>query len=130
MSAGILIVDDEAPIVSVLSTTLRARGHRVRSAETAQDALLALTEEVADVILLDINLPDLTGWEFLRRLSPADRQRIPVIVFSASPLAPSRVEEFRPAGVLTKPFPIDALLRLVDDVVRPTGAGDAEQAGD
>lgn len=116
MSVEILLVDDEAPIVSVLSTTLRAHGYHVRAAETAQDALLALTEQVPDVILLDINLPDLTGWEFLRRLSPADRERVPVIVFSASPLAPSRVEEFRPAGVLTKPFPIDALLGLVDEV--------------
>lgn len=131
MSAEILLVDDEAPIVSVLSTTLRAHGHRVRTAETAQDALLALTEEVPGVILLDINLPDLTGWEFLRRLSPADRARVPIIVFSASPLAPSRVEEFRPAGVLTKPFPIDALLRLVDEVVRkPARTGDSDQLHD
>jgi hypothetical protein len=37
-------------------------------------------------------------------------------VLSASPLAPQRVEEFKPAGVLIKPFPIDALLRLVQDV--------------
>ena len=121
MTAGILLVDDEAPIVVVLSTTLRARGHRVRSADSAEHALLALAEEVPDVILLDINLPDLTGWEFLRRLSPADRDRIPVIVFSASPLAPGRVAEFRPAGVLPKPFPMDALLRLIDDVTRKTG---------
>jgi len=111
----VLLVDDEPPIVMVLATTLRAHGHSVRTADTAQDALLALTEEVPDLMLLDISLPDLTGWELLRRLSPSDRQRIPVIVFSASPLAPSRVEEFKPAAVLTKPFPVDALLRLVND---------------
>lgn len=116
MSTRILLVDDELPIVTVLSTTLRAHGHQVRTATTAQDAMLALTEEVPDVMLLDINLPDLTGWELLRRLSPLDRERVPVIVFSASPLAPSRVEAFKPAGVLTKPFPVDALLRLIDEV--------------
>jgi DNA-binding response OmpR family regulator len=118
MSARVLLVDDEPPIVTVLATTLRAHGHEVRTAGSAEDALLALTEEVPDVMLLDINLPDLTGWELLRRLSPVDRQRVPVIVFSASPLAPSRVDEFKPAGVLTKPFPVDALLRLIDDVTR------------
>lgn len=115
MSAHVLLVDDEAPIVAVLSTTLRAHGHEVTTAMTARDALLALTESVPDVMLLDINLPDLTGWELLRRLSPADRERIPVVVFSASPLAPSRVEEFKPAGVLVKPFPIDAVLRLLNE---------------
>lgn len=112
----VLLVDDEPAIVAVLSTTLRAHGCAVRTAASAQDAMLALAEEVPDVMLLDINLPDLTGWELLRRLAPRDRERVPVIVFSASPLAPSRVEEFHPAGVLTKPFPVDALLRLVREV--------------
>jgi two-component system KDP operon response regulator KdpE len=109
-------VDDESAIVNVLSTTLRAHGYDVRTAASANDAILALTESVPDVMLLDINLPDLTGWELLRRLSPLDRVRVPVVVFSASPLAPSRVEEFKPAGVLLKPFPMHALLRLVRDV--------------
>jgi DNA-binding response OmpR family regulator len=116
MSARVLLIDDEPAITAVLATSLRASGHSVRVAATAQDALLALTEETPDVMLLDVNLPDLTGWELLRRISPLDRERIPVVVFSAAPLAPSRVEEFRPLGVLTKPFPIDALLRLIDDV--------------
>ncbi|MGD9932425.1 MAG: response regulator [Dehalococcoidia bacterium] len=123
MSARVLLVDDEPPIVVVLATTLRAHGYQVRTAETAQDALLALAEEIPDVMLLDINLSDLTGWELLRRLSPVDRQRVPVIVFSASPLAPSRVEEFKPSGVLTKPFPVDALLRLLEET---TGARSSE----
>lgn len=112
---SILLVDDEAPIAEVLSRTLRARGFIVRVAMTGKDALFALTEAVPDVLLLDINLPDLTGWEVLRRLSPVDRVRVPIIVFSASPLAPSRVEEFRPAGVLIKPFPVDALVRLIEE---------------
>jgi DNA-binding response OmpR family regulator len=124
VSAKVLLVDDEPPIVVVLATTLRAHGYEVRTAGTAQDAMLALTEEVPDVMLLDINLPDLTGWELLRRLSPLDRRRVPVIVFSASPLAPSRIQEFKPAGVLTKPFPVDALLRLLEETtVARTGEG-------
>jgi DNA-binding response OmpR family regulator len=120
----VLLVDDEPPIMAVLATTLRAHGYQVRTAETAQDALLALTEEVPDVMLLDINLPDLTGWELLRRLSPRDRQRVPVIVFSASPLAPSRIQEFKPAGVLTKPFPVDALIRLLEETTRASTSGE------
>lgn len=112
----ILLVDDEDTIVEVLSRALRAHGHSVRTARTGKDGLLALTEEIPDVMLLDISLPDITGWEVLRRLSQTDRERVPIIVFSASPLAPSRVQQFKPAGVLTKPFPIEALSRLVEQV--------------
>lgn len=129
MNAEILLVDDERPILTVLSTALRAHGHTVRTAETAQEALGAFREQAPDVMLLDISLPDLTGWELLRRLTPAERDRTPLIVFSASPLARTRVEEFKPAGVLTKPFPIDALLRLVDEVAsRPVGSPTAGRA--
>lgn len=116
MSTRILLVDDEPAIAEVLARNLRARGNEVRVAVNGKDALFALTEAVPDVLVIDINLPDLTGWEVLRRLAPRDRERVPVIVFSASPLAPSRVQEFKPAGVLIKPFPVEALVRLVAEV--------------
>lgn len=128
MSPSLLLVDDEPPIVETLSLALRAKGYRVRSVETGVDALLALTEEVPSAILLDINLPDLTGWEVLRRMSPADRERVPVIVFSASPLAPSRLREFHPEGVLLKPFPIDALERLLAEVTSNTDTKGEQRA--
>ena len=120
----VLIVDDEPWIARTLGTTLTKKGYDVTSAASGKDALYALSEAIPDVMLLDISLPDITGWEVLRRLSPADRERVPVVVFSASPLARSRIDEFRPAGVLVKPFPIDALERLLDEV---TG-GAARQA--
>lgn len=124
--SSLLLVDDEAPIADVLARSLRARGHVVRVVYTGLDALLALSEEVPNLMLLDISLPDITGWELLRRLAPQDRERVPVVVFSASPLAPSRLEQFKPAGVLQKPFPIEALLRLVNDLAG--GAGGKEEA--
>lgn len=116
MSPRVLFVDDEAPITDVLTRTLRAHGYEVTAVSSGADALYSLSEFIPAVMLLDINLPDLTGWEVLRRLSPADRERVPVVVFSASPLAPSRVAQFKPAGVLTKPFPVDALLRLLAEI--------------
>jgi CheY-like chemotaxis protein len=124
VSTSILLVDDEPAIADVLARNLRARGNEVRVAVTGKDALFALTEAAPDVLVIDINLPDLTGWEVLRRLAPRDRERVPVIVFSASPLAPGRVQEFKPAGVLIKPFPVEALVRLVAEVTakEPTNA--------
>ncbi|MGE0227023.1 MAG: response regulator [Dehalococcoidia bacterium] len=117
MSTHILLVDDEQPILNVLQRALSARGYTVHTASGGREALANLAELVPSVLLLDINLPDLTGWEVLRRLSPTDRGRVPVIVFSAAPLSRKRVEEFHPSGVLLKPFPVDALLRLVDEVI-------------
>lgn len=114
----VLLIDDETPIAEVLSRALRAHDHEVRVVSTGIDGLMALTEEVPDVMLLDISLPDITGWEVLRRMSNRDRERVPVVVFSASPLAASRVAEFKPAAVLTKPFPIGALQRLVEEVTQ------------
>ncbi len=113
----VLLVEDEAPIADVLARSLSARGFRVTVVASGKEALLALTQEVPHVMVLDISLPDITGWEVLRRMSPADRERVPVVVFSASMLAPSRVREFRPVGVLQKPFPIDALVRLIGDAI-------------
>ncbi len=117
MNGNVLLVDDEAPITEVLTRTLKGHGYMVTAVASGMAALYSLTETVPDVMLLDINLPDITGWEVLRRLAPADRERVPVIVFSASPLSPTRVAEFVPAGVLIKPFPVDALLRLVGELV-------------
>ncbi|MFN0094993.1 MAG: response regulator [Dehalococcoidia bacterium] len=119
----VLLAEDEAPIASVLARNLTAHGFTVRTAGSGKDTLLSIAESIPDVLLLDVNLPDITGWEVLRRLSDRDRERIPVIVYSASPLAPSRVQEFKPAGVLSKPFPVDALLRLLREVTesRPGG---------
>jgi DNA-binding response OmpR family regulator len=60
VSAEVLIVDDEQPIVSVLTRSLAARGYIVRAAATDEDALIA-SPKASDAMLLDINLPDITG---------------------------------------------------------------------
>ena len=69
-----------------------------------------------DVLLLDVNLPDQTGWDVLRALEGAHVP--PVIVLTALRPTQHRLDEFRPAAVLLKPFPMDALVRLVGRVLR------------
>jgi two-component system sensor histidine kinase ChiS len=125
---AVLLVDDEPPILDVLGRVLRAYGYAVRTASCGKDALYALTEEVPDVVLLDINLPDLTGWEVLRRLAPRDRERVPVIVLSASPLASGRVDDFHSAGVLLKPFPVTTLIELIERVINQTSTEESPNA--
>jgi len=109
----ILVVEDEATLRQVISRNLEARGHAVRGAETATEALRHLTDWRPDLMLLDINLPDRSGWDVLRELRERGMQVATVIV-SAVRVSPARLEEFRPLAYLPKPFPLDALLRLVD----------------
>jgi DNA-binding response OmpR family regulator len=111
----VLIVEDETALADVLIRSLKARGFEVRGAETAERAVLSMAEEWPDAVVLDINLPDHTGWEVLRRLDQKSRDSLHVIVISAAPISQKRIEEFRPAHTFLKPFPIDALVRALSD---------------
>jgi DNA-binding response OmpR family regulator len=108
----ILVVEDEATLRQVMTRNLEARGHVVRGVETATEALRHLSDWTPDLMLLDINLPDRSGWDVLRELRERGMQVATVIV-SAVRVSPARLEEFRPVAYLPKPFPLDALLRLV-----------------
>lgn len=109
---AILLVDDEARLRQTLARSLAARGYRVDEAATRRDAVAAAIDRRYHLLLLDVNLPDATGWDVLRDLAAAGRP-VPTVVFSAVPPSAKRVKEFRPLAVLHKPFPMDALLRLV-----------------
>jgi DNA-binding response OmpR family regulator len=108
----VLVVEDEATLRRVIARNLTGRGLAVREADCADAAVGAVAQERPDLILLDINLPDRTGWDVLRELRRRQNE-IPTIVISAVRANPSRLAEFHPLAYLPKPFPIEALLRLV-----------------
>lgn len=108
----ILLVEDEPWLRQTLARSLAGRDYQVVEAITAAEAIAAATAGCYEVMLLDVNLPDATGWDVMRELREA-RRELPVIVLSAAPPNPARVREFKPFGILYKPFPIDALLRLI-----------------
>jgi DNA-binding response OmpR family regulator len=122
IGARILLVEDDAVLRDLLERNLLARYHAVSVAENAESALSQLRAHVFDLILLDINLPDQTGWEVLRiaqregslqkQLISDDHSLLPVVVLSAVRVSPRRLAEFHPLAYLPKPFPMDALLRL------------------
>jgi DNA-binding response OmpR family regulator len=109
----ILLVEDEPHVGRALERSMTAWGHEVVAVGTGAAALAAIAAAPVDVIVLDVNLPDLSGWDVLRRLDPGARDAIPVIVISAIAPSVSRQHEFRPFGVLHKPFPLESLHRLV-----------------
>lgn len=120
--ARILLVEDDEVLRELILRNLEIRGHEVCVAEDACAAIAHLRTTVFDLILLDICLPDQTGWDVLRVaqkegiISPLKGNghtgQLPVAVLSAVRIGPRRLQEFRPLAYLPKPFPMDALLRL------------------
>jgi DNA-binding response OmpR family regulator len=114
----VLLVEDEPTLRRVIARNLASRGLDVQEAGTAHDAVEVATKARPDLLLLDINLPDQTGWDVLRELRRRNSE-VPTIILSAVRVSHNRLDEFHPIAYLPKPFPIDALLRLV---FQPEGA--------
>ncbi|HEX8968969.1 MAG TPA: response regulator [Chloroflexota bacterium] len=124
----VLIVEDEATLRRIVARNLAGRGLQVDEAESAESALGSVARQRPDLLLLDINLPDRTGWDVLRDL----RQRkteVPTIVISAARANPNRLAEFHPLAYLPKPFALEALLRLVFETAGQPSRGDTEKEG-
>jgi DNA-binding response OmpR family regulator len=106
------LVEDERHLRRALARSLAARGVQVTEAANYHEAVDAALAQPPTLMLLDINLPDATGWDVLRDLAARGRQ-VPTVIMSAVPPNSARVREFAPLGVLTKPFPLDALLGFI-----------------
>src|SRR5688572_11672247 len=81
----ILVVDDNPPLRYALGRTLRQYGFDVIDASTGEDAIRLGSSELPDLVLLDVNLPDIHGFDVARRLKAGERTRtIPILQISAS----------------------------------------------
>jgi DNA-binding response OmpR family regulator len=111
----VLLVEDEPALADILARNLRVRSHSVDVKATAEGATLSMMEDWPDALILDVNLPDSSGWDVLRDLSETDRKLLHVIVISAAPISQIRIAQFRPAHALLKPFPAEEVVRAVED---------------
>lgn len=106
-SATIMIIDDEPDNLDVLGMVLRQEGWNVRAFPRGDLALVAAGDEVPDLILLDIRMPIMDGYEVCRRFKADDRLKaIPIIFLSAFTEPADKVRAFEAGGVdyITKPF--------------------------
>ena len=125
--ATILVVDDEPDIRQLVQLNLELDGHRVLTASNGQEALTVLEGEIPDVMLLDLNMPELDGWAVLQRIKDAgdtDVSQIPVLMLTAYDTPDSRVRGGIEGALryLTKPFSPTALR----DEIREALEGDPE----
>jgi len=117
-SPNILIVDDIVDNLKVLSSTLDQKGYKIRCAKTGAMALKAAAKVVPDLILLDINMPEMNGYEVCAQLKAESRtQDIPVIFLSALDDVLDKVKAFEVGGVdyITKPFHVEEVLIRVQN---------------
>jgi signal transduction histidine kinase len=109
-SAQVLIVDDNPANLQLLYAMLKREGYKVRPVLSGSLALEAARTDPPDLVLLDISMPEMDGYEVCRRFKADERLReIPVIFISASDETPGKVKAFSVGGVdyVTKPFQIE-----------------------
>lgn len=114
----VLVVEDDQSLREALADALELDGHVVAMAANGREALRAIGQRRPDVILLDLAMPVMDGWEF-RRLQRQIDPAIPVVVVSAA--SEPRLAEVHPDAYLAKPFDIDTLLAVVRGVTRRAG---------
>lgn len=125
MSQRILVIDDEEDIRALMKLILEAAGFQVTLAHNGQEGLAAIATHGADLVVLDILLPDLNGWEICRRLKadPATQQ-IPIIILTVRSLFKDQLQfdQLQLDGFISKPFEIHDLLTAVRKLLPPTSA--------
>jgi len=109
----VLVVDDDPAIREILAIALEDEGHEVSTAEHGAEALVRVDERTPDLVLLDLNMPVLNGWETHARLR-ARSPRIPVVYMTAGNVARKEAETHQADGFLPKPFDINLLFTLID----------------
>lgn len=121
----LLVVDDEDDLRSMLSAALQHHGFDVATADGGRAALAHIPSVQPDLIVLDVMMPDLDGYEICRRLR-RDGDRTPVLFLTARGTADDRVRGLTLGGddYLPKPFSLDELVARVDAVLRRTRQGD------
>jgi two-component system KDP operon response regulator KdpE len=117
----VLVVDDEAPMRRALQIGLRAQGYDVLIAADARTAVEACRDDAPDVMLLDLGLPDRSGFEVLRQVR--EWSRMPVIVVSARHGSTDKVDalDLGADDYVTKPFGMEELMARLRAVVRRAG---------
>ena len=128
-SHRILVVDDEPNIADVVSMALRFQGFDVETAGTGTDAIAAVTSFRPHLIVLDIMLPDMEGFDVAQRLG-AQRARVPIIFLTARDATDDKIRGLSLGGddYVTKPFSLEELVARIRAILRRSGLAEPESS--
>jgi CheY-like chemotaxis protein len=122
----VLVVDDEPDVLLLCRLNLQQRGHELLEATDGSTALELAVERHPDVVVLDLMMPGMNGYEVLETLQQDERTSdIPVLVLTAKSLREDRERSHRlgASGFLTKPFLPSELCDMVESLVPSDGPG-------
>jgi two-component system, OmpR family, response regulator len=124
----LLVVDDEANICALLSVTLRLTGFEVRVAGSGHEALVAAAEFEPDLVVLDVMLPDLDGFEVAQRLRATGQPPVPVLFLTARDAVEDRISGLTIGAddYVTKPFSLEEVVLRVRAILRRSRAATQE----
>jgi two-component system, OmpR family, response regulator MtrA len=124
----VLVVDDDAAIRQVIVFALSDEGFEVDQAKDGLTALEAIDRRHPDLILLDMRMPGMDGWEFVKRYRERPHPQAPIIVLTAAQDAAQRGADVNAAGYVSKPFDLDTLLEKVAALADTIGGDQPERA--
>jgi len=123
--AHVMVVDDEPEIVKMVQKIMESRGHRVTTAKDGLEAVETAKRERPDVMILDLNLPKIDGFEVCKRIkSDADTKHIPVVMLTAAYVTVQDAEKGVGAGAdeyVVKPFLREVLVHNVERLLEAAG---------
>jgi DNA-binding response OmpR family regulator len=120
----ILLIDDDETLVELIERHLQAHGYPVVTAGSVEAARARLATDRPALVVLDINLPDDSGWALLREGILKAAGSPPVVIMSGTQIRPERLREFQVAGYLPKPVSMSLLTSCVGRLVRQPGGID------
>ena len=120
----VLVVEDDRDMAALVHMIVSDAGYAVRTAVDGAEALERIAERMPGVILLDMRMPVMDGWEFAREFGARFGRAAPIVVVTAAENARARAEEISADGWLEKPFELDDVLQMIARFLGPMG-GDA-----
>src|SRR5690606_24698233 len=127
IKAHILVVEDDNDLRDAISDTLLITGYGVSDANCAEQALEFLAANPCDLVISDVNMPGMDGYQLLRRIA-TDQPQLPVLIMTAYGSISNAVQAIRNGAVdyLEKPFSTDKLMSIVEKYVKPVFVDDQE----
>lgn len=114
VSKDVLVVEDEAYLCELIGDVIESEGHKVRKASNGLEALERIRERKPGLILLDLMMPIMDGWEFMEALrANPEWDGMPIVIITAIYDVKRTQEETGARAVITKPFDIDQITEIV-----------------
>jgi DNA-binding NtrC family response regulator len=114
----VLIVDESTSVRASLAKVLRAAGYEVLMACHGRDALECLSRQEADLVMLDLDMPEMDGWEALQRIAE-DHPELPVLVVTGQAGERDWARSHGAAGLLEKPLDMPHMLEVLEEITEP-----------